>query len=129
MGTHQQLLGQDGLHHDINQELTEKDDSGTENNAGRGRTESRDVNKQASSERKKHRQKNYSLGPGDTLGLRVDGNGTTEKPRLTYRARNDAGGSGHSGNEDEEEKESQKLDDDNEEIGYDSFLRPMQMQQ
>ena len=75
------------------------------------------------------RVKNYSIGAGEMLNL-----GQSDK--LTYRIRgatvNGGGGSGHNRGEDEESVEEERKDYHNdgvsgdEEIGYDSFLRPMQ---
>jgi hypothetical protein len=54
-----------------------------------------------SSERKKYRHKNYSIGPGETmsLGAVVQENNNEKLRGNNYRGKiNEAGGSGHSGN-------------------------------
>lgn len=68
-----------------------------------------------SSERKK--QRNYSIGPADTLSMGQVG---AKEPKNYRQGGNTAGGSGHSGEEEKEEHINGEG-----EIGYESFLRPM----
>ena len=78
-----------------------------------------------SSERRKLRPKNYSIGPGDIMSLGADGS-REEKGRLTFKEQR-GGGSGHSDDRMNEDIIIRRDPDNDDDLVYESFLKPMEI--